>query len=134
LLLEEGLEAAHRRHRLLAGAVRAAVRTWSVEAPFELNIVNPDHCSDAVTTVRMEEGVSPQPITAFCRDTCGVILGTGIGHLSGQAFRIAHMGHVNAPMTLGTLGSVELALASLGLGGRGGVQAAVEALATGLAR
>jgi len=26
--------------------------------------------------------------------------------LTGQAFRIAHMGHVNAPMILGTLGVV----------------------------
>ncbi|MEX7051152.1 hypothetical protein AB2D20_32785, partial [Pseudomonas aeruginosa] len=35
---------------------------------------------------------------------------TGIGDLQGQAFRIAHMGHVNAPMILGTLGVVEVAL------------------------
>ena len=57
-------------------------------------------------------------------------LGVGIGALSGKAFRIAHMGHVNAPMVLGTLGVVETGLAALGIPhGRGGVQAAIAWLA-----
>ena len=56
-----------------------------------------------------------------------MVLGVGIGELSGKAFRIAHMGHVNAPMILGTLGAVEVGLAALGIPhGRGGVQAAVD--------
>jgi alanine-glyoxylate transaminase/serine-glyoxylate transaminase/serine-pyruvate transaminase len=39
------------------------------------------------------------------------------------------MGHVNAPMVIGTLGAVEMGLAALGLPhGSGGVQAAVEYL------
>src|SRR5437762_328896 len=46
-----------------------------------------------------------------------------------KAFRIAHMGHINAPMMFGTLGAVEMGLAALGIPhGRGGVQAAVEYL------
>ena len=134
LLLQEGLDAAHRRHHLLASAVRAAVETWSEHAPFELNVVSPQHRSDAVTTIRMNDGVSPAPLTAFCRDTCGVVLGTGIGDLSGKAFRIAHMGHVNAPMIIGALGVVELGLVSLGMGRRGGVDAAIASLAGGLER
>jgi alanine-glyoxylate transaminase/serine-glyoxylate transaminase/serine-pyruvate transaminase len=37
------------------------------------------------------------------------------------------MGHVNAPMVLGTLGVVEQAFGALGVAhGKGGVQAAVE--------
>jgi alanine-glyoxylate transaminase/serine-glyoxylate transaminase/serine-pyruvate transaminase len=40
------------------------------------------------------------------------------------------MGHVNAPMMLGTLGATEVALGALGWPhGAGGVQAAVEYLA-----
>jgi alanine-glyoxylate transaminase/serine-glyoxylate transaminase/serine-pyruvate transaminase len=47
--------------------------------------------------------------------------------LSGKAFRIAHMGHINAPMVLGTLGVIEQALGALHIPhGKGGVQAAVE--------
>ena len=56
-----------------------------------------------------------------------MVLGVGIGDLSGKAFRIAHMGHVNAPMVIGILGAVEMALAALGIPhGKGGVQAAVD--------
>ena len=128
--LDEGLPAAFRRHHLLAEAVRAAVRAWSKEAPFELNILDSRHCSDAVTTIRMLQGAKPDPITTFCRENCGVILGKGIGDLSGEAFRIAHMGHVNAPMMLGTLGIVESSLAALGIAhGKGGIQAAVDWIA-----
>ena len=47
----------------------------------------------------------------------------------GRAFRIAHMGHVNAPMVFGVLGAIEMALGALGIPhGRGGLQAAVEYL------
>ena len=66
---------------------------------------------------------------AIATDKCGVILGTGIGDLSGKAFRIAHMGHVNAPMILGTLGVIEMALTALNIPhGAGGVDAAVKYL------
>jgi len=59
-----------------------------------------------------------------------VVLGIGLGSLDGKAFRIAHMGHVNAPMILGTLSVVEMALAALGIPhGRGGAQAAAAWLA-----
>ena len=41
--------------------------------------------------------------------------------MQGQAFRIAHMGHVNAPMILGTLGVIEMALNALDIPhGKGG--------------
>ena len=40
------------------------------------------------------------------------------------------MGHVNAPMVLGTLGVIEMGLVALGIPhGAGGVQAAVDYLA-----
>jgi alanine-glyoxylate transaminase/serine-glyoxylate transaminase/serine-pyruvate transaminase len=55
------------------------------------------------------------------------VLGIGIGDLAGKAFRIAHMGHVNAPMVLGTLGVIEVALQALGIPhGAGGAQAAID--------
>ena len=55
-------------------------------------------------------GFDPTALQRYCKEKCGVVLGTGIGDLQGQAFRIAHMGHINAPMVLGTLGVVEVAL------------------------
>jgi alanine-glyoxylate transaminase/serine-glyoxylate transaminase/serine-pyruvate transaminase len=44
------------------------------------------------------------------------------------------MGHINAPMILGTLGSIEVALVALGIPhGEGGVQAAADSLGRALA-
>ncbi len=134
LLFEEGLENAFRRHRLLAGAVRGAVAAWGEGGALEFNIIEPAQRADSLTSIRMRERYDPQPLREFCRDTCGVTLGSGIGDLGGKAFRIAHMGHVNAPMILGTLSCVELGLETLGLPhGRGGVQAAITSLAGALA-
>jgi alanine-glyoxylate transaminase/serine-glyoxylate transaminase/serine-pyruvate transaminase len=129
LLLEEGLDAAARRHALLAEATRQAVTKWAEGQVLAFNIVRPEERANSVTTV-LVQGREPGPISDYCREKCGVVLGRGIGELQGRAFRIAHMGHVNAPMVLGVLGAIEMALGALVIPhGRGGVQAAVEYLA-----
>jgi alanine-glyoxylate transaminase/serine-glyoxylate transaminase/serine-pyruvate transaminase len=103
---------------------------WSQNGVFDFNVREPRERSDTVTTVLMAEGRDPKPFLDYCNEKCGVVIGTGIGALSGKAFRIAHMGHVNAPMILGTLSVAELALGALGLPhSRGGVQAAIDWLA-----
>jgi len=129
MLLDEGLENVFRRHRLLADAVHAAVGVWAEGGALEFNITEPAERAPSVTTI-LTDGFDPAVLVDYCREKCGVVLGIGIGELSGKAFRIAHMGHVNAPMVLGTLGVVETALAALGIPhGKGGVQAAIESLA-----
>jgi alanine-glyoxylate transaminase/serine-glyoxylate transaminase/serine-pyruvate transaminase len=125
MLFEEGLENAYRRHHLLAEAVRRAVASWSEGQVLSFNIAEASERSDTVTTVLMN-GRDPAELYHYCKDHCGVIIGAGIGDLTGKAFRIAHMGHVNAPMILGTLGVVEVALAALKIPhGKGGVGAAI---------
>ena len=127
MLLEEGLENVFRRHALLAEAVRRAVAVWAEGGALAFNILEPSERADSVTTILLEEGREPGPIRDFCERQCGVTLGVGIGDLSGKALRIAHMGHVNAPMVLGVLGTVEVALQALGIPhGKGGIQAAVD--------
>ncbi len=134
LLLEEGLDAAALRHRLLAEAVRRAVAVWAQGGVLGFNIANAHERSDTVTTVTVTQDADPVALQRYCNDKCGVILGTGIGNLSGQAFRIAHMGHVNAPMILGTLGVIEMALTALRIPhGAGGVDAAVKYLGDNVA-
>mgnify|MGYP001069500193 CR=1 FL=1 len=130
MLFAEGLDASFTRHRLLARAVRAAVETWARSNVLGFNILDADERSDTVTTVRVDGGYDPVALQTYCKSKCGVVLGTGIGDLSGKAFRIAHMGHVNAPMILGTLGVVEMALRALRIPhGEGGVTAAIQSLA-----
>ena len=129
LLFAEGLENAHLRHRLLAEAVRRAVATWSEGQVLGFNVTEAAERANTVTTVVMN-GHDPVALHRYCKEKCGVVLGVGIGELQGQAFRIAHMGHVNAPMVLGTLGVIEMALNALDIPhGKGGTEAAIDWLA-----
>jgi alanine-glyoxylate transaminase/serine-glyoxylate transaminase/serine-pyruvate transaminase len=126
MLFEEGLDNVHRRHRLLAEAVRRAVGVWSEGQAIGFNIIEPGERSDSVTCV-LTNGHDPEALRTYCNKKCGVILGHGIGELSGKAFRVAHMGHVNAPMVLGVLGTIEMSLAALNIPhAKGGAQAAID--------
>ena len=127
MLFLEGLPNVFLRHRLLAETTRRAVEVWSRGGAFGFNIVKPSERSDTVTTVLMSDGRDPRQLLDYCNQKCGVVLGIGIGDLSGKAFRIAHMGHINAPMALGTLSVIEVALTALHIPHeRGGCQAAIE--------
>jgi alanine-glyoxylate transaminase/serine-glyoxylate transaminase/serine-pyruvate transaminase len=129
ILFTEGLDAAARRHALLAEATRQAVTRWAEGQVLAFNVIKPEERANSVTCVLMQ-GQDPRALLDYCRFKCGVIPGQGIGDLSGRAFRIAHMGHVNAPMVIGALGAIEMGLTAVGIPhGRGGVQAAVEYLA-----
>jgi alanine-glyoxylate transaminase/serine-glyoxylate transaminase/serine-pyruvate transaminase len=126
MLFAEGLENVFRRHRLLAEAVRRAIGVWAEGQAIGFNINEAAERCDTVTDVLMN-GHNPEALRAYCDRNCGVILGHGIGDLSGKAFRVAHMGHVNAPMILGTLSVIEVALAALAIPhGKGGAQAAID--------
>jgi len=129
MLFAEGLENTFRRHWLLAEAVRRAVAIWAEGQVLAFNIAEANERSDTVTTVVMASSHDPLALQRYCKEKCGVVLGVGIGELTGQAFRIAHMGHVNAPMILGTLSVIEVGLRALGIPhGRSGVEAAIDFL------
>jgi alanine-glyoxylate transaminase / serine-glyoxylate transaminase / serine-pyruvate transaminase len=128
MLFAEGLPNVFRRHELLSEAVRRAVAVWSEGQVIGFNIDEPAERSNTVTTVLVSGGEhDPIKLQRYCKEKCGVVLGTGIGDLQGRAFRIAHMGHVNAPMVLGTLGVIETSLKALGIPhGNAGTSAAIE--------
>jgi alanine-glyoxylate transaminase/serine-glyoxylate transaminase/serine-pyruvate transaminase len=128
MLMAEGLDHAARRHALLAEATRRAVARWTEGGVLDFNVRHAAERANSVTTILLG-GRDPRQLSDYCRNKCGVVLGVGIGDLSGKAFRIAHMGHVNAPMVFGVLGAVEMALTALNIPhGQGGVQAAVDYL------
>ena len=86
--------------------MRRAVGVWSEREAIGFNIIEPSERSDTVTAVLLNSH-DPRRLRAYCDRNCGVVLGHSIGELTGKAFRIAHMGHVNAPMILGTLSVVK---------------------------
>lgn len=127
MIQAEGLDNVFRRHSLLSEAVRRAVGCWSEGGALAFNIERPAERSNTVTTVRVDGSPDATALKEFCRDRCGVVLGNGIGALAGHGFRIAHMGHINAPMVLGTLGVIEVGLKALRIPhGEGGMTAATQ--------
>ncbi|MEM7271876.1 MAG: aminotransferase class V-fold PLP-dependent enzyme [Actinomycetota bacterium] len=129
MIEEEGLEARWARHEALAGAVWAAVEAWSCPGGLGFNIADPAARSTAVTTITTGD-VDADELRRICAERAGLTLGLGIGGLSGRAFRIGHMGHLNPPMLLGTIATVEAALGSMGAPmGASGAAAAAAALA-----
>src|SRR3979411_3124284 len=127
MVFDEQLDNVFLRHRLLGEAVRRAVAVWAEGQVLGFNVAEPGERSNTVTTVVMGGGHDPVALHQYCKEKCGVVLGVGIGELQGQAFRIAHMGHVNAPMILGTLGVIEVGLNALDIPhGKGGTEAAID--------
>lgn len=136
MLMEEGIENTWRRHETMARAVWAAVAVWGSNGDISFNIADEAMRSRAVTMIQTPAGIGRE-LQQLCIDRFGVVLGVALhpnpGSGSGvleDAFRIGHMGHLNPPMLLGTLGSVEAGLNALNVPrGSGAVDAAATVLA-----
>ena len=117
------------RHRRLANATRACVRTWSQGGGPEIYSLDADAACDSLTAVLTPAGYDADPVRSIASERYSVALGRGLGALQGHVFRIGHMGDLNEPMLLGALGGIELALAEAGMPhARGGVEAAMDSL------
>ena len=125
MIHSEGLEAIWARHATLARAIWAAVEHWGQDGPLRLNISDPTLRSHAVTAMAIGKPHGTQ-LRRWCSEQAGVTLGIGLGMateddpMSDGYFRFGHMGHVNAHMILGLLGSVEAGLGALGIPHRAG--------------
>jgi alanine-glyoxylate transaminase/serine-glyoxylate transaminase/serine-pyruvate transaminase len=134
LLEEEGLPQVVARHARLGGAVRAAVRAWSGNNGPQLFCLDPSRVSNSVTAVMMPEGHDAEALRKHAIGRYNVSLGSGLGPIFGKVFRIGHLGDLNEPMVLGTLGVIELCLRDLGVPhGHGAVEAAMAALESPIA-
>ena len=134
MLMEEGMEAVWRRHARLAGAVWAAAGAWGQGGAMALNIADPAARSHAVTALRLGAPDGTR-LRDWCEQEAGVTLGIGLGMAEPHEpawhgyFRLAHMGHVNAHMTLGALAVIDAGLKALEIPhGGGALEAATAAL------
>jgi alanine-glyoxylate transaminase/serine-glyoxylate transaminase/serine-pyruvate transaminase len=132
MLAEEGLEAVWARHAVLAEAVRVAVEAWASPGGLELNVIDPASRSNAVTTI-LTGDVDSGRLRAICERGAGLTLGIALGGEDGRGFRVGHMGHLNPPMVLGTIGTIEAALRAMGAPlASSGVAAAAEVIGAAL--
>lgn len=134
LVHEEGLEACWARHAKTARAVWAALDAWGPDCLWH-NIEDPTKRSNAVSAVTTRTGVAGK-LRKWCEEEAGLTLGIGLGMAEpgtpeyDNFFRIGHMGHQHPPMTLGVLGTIDLALKAQGIEhGSGAVEAATIILA-----
>ncbi len=130
LLEEEGLEKAWERHAKLSRAVWAAFDAWGRGSSIRLNINNPKDRSHSVTAASMDAPHATE-LRHWTEKKTGVTLGIGLGMAEPSSpdyhgfFRVAHMGHVNAHMTLGMLGVIDAGLKALNIPhGSGAIEAA----------
>ena len=130
LIKAEGLEQVFTRHESLAQAVWAAFECWSSEGPIALNIADPTKRSHAVTAATAGSP-NADALRQWCEHKAGLTLGIGLGRTPADAFfRIGHMGHVNAHMIMGVLGTMEAGLTALNIPhGKGAVEAAAAVIA-----
>ena len=132
MINEEGLEAIWQRHAAFAGAVRAAIEAWATPGGLEFNIIDPAHRSNSTTTI-LTGSIDSDRLCRVCEDDAGLTLGIGLDGVSGDTVRIGHMGHLNPPMVLGTLATVEAALKAMDAPiGSSGIAAATAVLAEAL--
>lgn len=130
LIDREGLEAVIARHAQLAGAVHAAVEQWGTAGALALHCKVAEARSSSVTTIEVREGIDIAALRNVARERFQVAFAGGLGPFEGKAFRIGHLGDLNAAMILGCLAGIESAMHVQGVPfGRDGVGRAAEALA-----
>lgn len=136
LLHEEGLPAVWARHDRLARAVWAAFDAWGAGNPaIGLNVPDPAFRGRSVTAARLGAPHATR-LRTWTETMGGVTLGIGLGMSTandprGDGFlRVAHMGHVNAHMTLGALAVMQAGMGALDIPfGPGALDAAAAVVA-----
>ncbi len=130
ILHEEGLPQVWARHATLARAVWAAFDGWgSGNSAIALNVLQRDARGHSVTAAKIG-APDGKRLRQWCEDQAGVTLGVGLGMATPDdpaadgTLRVAHMGHVNAHMTLGALAVIEAGLVALGIAHGPGIAAA----------
>jgi len=131
LVHEETIEAAWKRHTTFANCVWAAIDHWGEGGDLKLNISDKSKRSTAVTTLSTARDDATK-IRQWCEEKAGLTLGIALG-FEGDAYnshlRIGHMGHLNPPMVLGALATIETAMKALKIPhGEGALSAASDIL------
>lgn len=135
MLAEEGMPAVWKRHEVLASTVWAAFDAWGAGNPdIALNVADPAHRGRSVTAARLGAPHATR-LREWTEHKGGVTLGIGLGMAAPTEpayhgfLRVAHMGHVNAHMTLGALAVMEAGMVSLNIPhGQGALAAAARVI------
>lgn len=109
MILDEGLPARFARHRRLGQIVRDGMASLGLDL-----LAHPRWASDAVTAIRVPEGVEAKTLLRRLRTEHRVVLAGGQGRLEGRIIRIGHMGYVEEHDLQVALGALRHVLSDLG--------------------
>ena len=130
MIFEEGLDQIWARHAKLSQAIWSAFESWGEGSSIRLNIKEPQQRSHSVTSASMDPPHATE-LRRWTEHKAGVTLGIGLGMADPSDpayhgfFRVAHMGHVNAHMTLGMLSVIDAGLKAFNIPhGDGALEAA----------
>jgi len=106
---EAGLENFFQHYTRLAKGLRAGIAALGLEL-----FAQDAGASDVLTAVKVPDTVDGGELVKIMRDTYGITIAGGQGHLKGKIFRIAHMGCLDEYDMLTGLSCLEKVLNELG--------------------
>jgi aspartate aminotransferase-like enzyme len=108
MIRKEGLEAVFRRHERLAEATRAAVKAMG------LQLYAPDSPSNALTAVKIPEGIDGEKLKDLFFEKFGITVAEGQDRAKGKIIRIAHLGYYERLDMVMVISALELLLKEMG--------------------
>jgi aspartate aminotransferase-like enzyme len=108
LIRKEGLEAVFRRHEKLAEATRAAAKALGLE------LYAPDSPSNAVTAVKLPEGIQGGKLKNLFFEKFGITVAGGQDQAKGKIIRIAHLGYYERLDMVMVISALEMLLKEMG--------------------
>jgi len=110
LVLAEGLENRFKRHRVAAEATRRGVEAMGLKL-----LASRDVASPTMTAFWLPENVNDATFRRTVEDRYHILLGGGLGKLSGKIIRMGHMGlTANPEYVVPTLAAIEAGLRKQG--------------------
>jgi aspartate aminotransferase-like enzyme len=108
MMQEEGLEALFRRHKKLAEAMWAAVKALGLE------LFAPEAPSEAVTAVKIPEGIDGVKLQKLFFERFGITVAEGQDRAKGKIIRIAHLGYYDRLDMIMVISALEMLLKQMG--------------------
>jgi aspartate aminotransferase-like enzyme len=108
MIRSEGLEAVFHRHEKLAEATRRAVKALGLE------LYAPDSPSNAVTAVKIPEGIDGEKLKDLFFEKFGITVAEGQDRAKGKIIRIAHLGYYERLDMVMVISALEMLLKEMG--------------------
>jgi aspartate aminotransferase-like enzyme len=102
------LEAVFERHEKLAAATRAAVKALGLE------LYAPDSPSNALTAVKVPEGIQGGKLKNLFFEKFGITVAGGQDQAKGKIIRIAHLGYYGRLDMVMVISALEMLLKEMG--------------------